>query len=80
MPKHPPSAPLRAQLRERTINHIAELKLKDFEAAEQLGLSPGQMSRLRQGEDVFTLDRLIDAAANIGIAVRMRATRPYLRG
>ena len=77
MPKHPPSAPLRAQLRERIINRIAELKLKDFEAAEQRGLSPGQMSRLRQGEDVFTLDRLIDAAANIGITVRMTATRPY---
>jgi hypothetical protein len=38
------------------------------------------MSRLRQGEDVFTLDRLIDAAANIGIAVRMSATRPYRNG
>lgn len=80
MPKHPPSAPLRAQLRERIINRIAELNLKDFEAAEELGLSPGQMSRLRQGEDVFTLDRLIDAAANIGITVRMTATRPYLHG
>jgi predicted XRE-type DNA-binding protein len=80
MPKQPPSAPLRAQLRERMINRIVELKLKDFEAAGQLGLSPGQMSRLRQGEDVFTLDRLIDAAANIGITVRMTATRPYRQG
>ena len=80
MPKHPPSVPLRAQLRERIINRIIELKLKDFEAAEQLGLSPGQMSRLRQGEDVFTLDRLIDAGANIGITVRMSATRPYGQG
>jgi predicted XRE-type DNA-binding protein len=77
MPKQPPSAPLRAQLRERIIDRIAELKLKDFEVAEQLGFSPGQMSRLRQGEDVFTLDRLIDAAANIGVSVRMSATRPY---
>ena len=80
MPKHPPSAPLRAQLRERIISRIAELKLKDFESAKQLGLSPGQMSRLRQGEDVFTLDRLIDAAANIGVTVRMTATRPYGQG
>ncbi len=80
MPKQPPSAALRAQLRERFIDRIAELKLKDFEAAEQLGLSPGQMSRLRQGEDSFTLNRLIDAAANIGITVRMRATRPYRYG
>jgi predicted XRE-type DNA-binding protein len=77
MARRPPSAALRAQLRERIINRITELKLKDFEAAEQLGLSPGQMSRLRQGEDVFTLDRLIDAAANVGISVRMTATRPY---
>ena len=77
MPTPPPSAPLRAQLRERILSRIVELKLKDFEAAERLGLSVGQMSRLRQGEDVFTLDRLIDAAANISITVRMTATRPY---
>ena len=77
MAKQLPSAPLRAQLRERIINRIAELKLKDFEAAEELGFSPGQMSRLKKGDDIFTLDRLIDAAANVGITVRMRATRPY---
>jgi transcriptional regulator with XRE-family HTH domain len=80
MPKLAPSAPLCAQLRARIINRVAELKLMDFEAADELGLSPGQMSRLRQGEDVVTLDRLIDAAANIGIAVRMTATRPYRNG
>jgi predicted XRE-type DNA-binding protein len=74
------SAPLRTQLRERIIDRIAELKLRDFEAAEQLGLSPGQMSRLKAKDDIFTLDRLIDAAANIGITVRMSATRPYGRG
>ena len=80
MAKQPPSAPLRAQLRERIISRIAELDLKDFEAAEELGLSPGQMSRLKKGDDIFTLDRLIDAAANIGITVRMTATRPYAHG
>jgi predicted XRE-type DNA-binding protein len=80
MAKRPPSAVLRAQLRARMIDRIAELKLRDFEAAEELGLSPGQMSRLKAREDIFTLDRLIDAAANIGITVRMRATRPYLHG
>jgi predicted XRE-type DNA-binding protein len=80
MAKQAPSAPLRAQLRGRILSRITELKLKDVEAAQELGLSPGQMSRLRQGEDVFTLDRLIDAAANIGITVRMTATRPYGRG
>jgi predicted XRE-type DNA-binding protein len=80
MAKQAPSAPLRAQLRERIIDRIAELKLRDFEAAGQLGLSPGQMSRLKAKDDIFTLDRLIDAAANIGITVRMSATRPYGRG
>ena len=80
MVTNPPSANLRRQMRERILNRIAELKLKDFEAADHLGLSPGQMSRLRQGEDVFTLDRLIDATANIGITVRMSATRPYGKG
>jgi len=77
MPTSSPSALLRAQLRERMLDRIAELKLKDFEAAEQLGLSAGQMSRLRKGDDIFTLDRLIEAAAHIGITVRMTATRPY---
>jgi predicted XRE-type DNA-binding protein len=76
MAKKAPSVALRAQLRARIINRIAELNLKDFEAAEELGLSPGQMSRLRAQEDVFTLDRLIDAGANIDITVRMTATRP----
>ena len=80
MAKHPPSVTLRVQLRARIINRIAELNLRDFEAADELGLTPGQMSRLRAGEDVFTLDRLIDAAANIGISVRMTATRPYRHG
>jgi predicted XRE-type DNA-binding protein len=80
MAKKAPSVALRARLRARIIDRIAELNLKDFEAAEELGLSPGQMSRLRAREDVFTLDRLIDAAANIGITVRMSATRPYRHG
>jgi predicted XRE-type DNA-binding protein len=80
MAKKAPSVALRAQLRARIINRIAELNLRDVEAAEELGLSPGQMSRLRAQEDVFTLDRLIDAAANIGITVRMSATRPYRHG
>ena len=80
MPTKPPSAPLRAQLRARILGRVAELKLRDVEAAGKLGLSPGQMSRLRQGEDIFTLDRLVDAAAHLGIRVRMSATRPYGQG
>jgi hypothetical protein len=76
MARQAPSAALRA----RIISRIAGLNLKDVEAADKLGLSAGQMSRLRAREDVFTLGRLIDAAANIGIKVRMSATRPYRLG
>jgi hypothetical protein len=62
------------------IDRITELKLEDFEAAEEFGLPSGQLSRLNAEEGVFTLDRLIDAAANSRIAPRMSAARPYGRG
>ena len=77
MPTQAPSTALRAQLREKILKRIDELHLKDFEAADGLGLSRRQMVRLRAEEDVFSLDRLVDAAENFGIVVRMRATRPY---
>ncbi len=75
--KQPPNAALRTQPRNKIISRIAELKLKDFEAAEKLSVSAGQISRLKGQEDIFTLDRLIDAAAKISMTVRMTATRPY---
>ena len=62
------------------IDRITELKLKDFEAAEEFGLSSGQLSRLNAEEDIFTLDRLIDAAVNSRIALRVSAARPFGRG
>ena len=80
MAKQAPSAILRAQLRERILSRITQLALTNVEAAARLGLSPAQLSRLRSGADIFTLDRLIDAAANLDITVRMSATRPYGRG
>jgi len=80
MAKQAPSAALRAQLRERILSRIAQLALTNAEAAAQIGLSPAQLSRLRSGADIFTLDRLIDAAANLGITIRMSATRPYGQG
>jgi hypothetical protein len=46
MGKQSPGPALRAQLRDRIINRIAELKLEDSESAGQPGVSPGQMSRL----------------------------------
>ena len=77
MPARPPSFALRSQLRKKILKRIAELKLIDIQAAGELGFSPGQMSRLKSNQDVFTLDRLVDAAQNLGITVRMSAVRPY---
>ena len=78
MPTLPPGAALRAQLRQRVRDRIVELRIENAAmAAEQLGLSRAQMSRLNGDEDIFTLDRLVDAAARVGLTVRMTATRPY---
>ena len=71
----PPSAALRAHLRQRIRDRTDELQI-EHAAAEQLGLSPAQMSRLNSDEDIFTLDRLVDAAARVGLTMRMTATRP----
>ena len=77
MPKLQPSAALRAQLRQRIRDRTGELRIEHTAAAEKLGLSPAQMSRLNGDEDIFTLDRLVDAAARVGLTVRVTATRPY---
>ena len=78
MPTLPPSAALRAQLRQRIRDRTEELQIEDAAAAaERLGFTRAQMSRLNGDEDIFTLDRLIDAAARVGLTVRMTATRPY---
>lgn len=79
MPAKPPSAILRAQLRDRIVRRIDELHLDRPAAGEMLGLTPAQMSRLACDQDIFTLDRLVDAAAEIGLTVRLAATRHYER-
>jgi len=73
----PPSTALRKQLRQRILDRIEELHLTEAEAAERLGFTASQMSRLLDNEDIFSLDRLINAAAGVGLSVRMTATRPY---
>jgi predicted XRE-type DNA-binding protein len=72
-----PSAALRKLLRAKIRERIETLQLKHADAAEQLGFSVTQMSRLADDQDIFSLDRLIDAATRIGLSVRMTATRPY---
>ena len=80
MATKPPSAGLRAQLRKRILDRIEDLQLNHADAAQRLRLSAAQMSRLASGKDIFSLDRLVDAAARTGLAVRVSATRPYRHG
>jgi predicted XRE-type DNA-binding protein len=72
-----PSAAFRKLLREKILARTEQLQLEKAEAAERLGISVTQMSRLADGQDIFSLDRLIDAAVRMGLDVRMTATRPY---
>ena len=74
-----PSTLLRQQLREKILERVGHLQLTNAEAAETLGLTLAQMSRLAGDQDIFTLDRLVDAASHLGLEVRMNITRPYQR-
>ena len=80
MPAKSLSTRLRAQLRKRIQGRIEELHLNRSGAAEALGFTPAQMTRFAASEDIFSLDRLVDAAACIGLAVRLTSTRPYEHG
>ncbi len=73
----PPSVKLRARLRERIQHRIEELGVSRTDAADFMGLSIAQTSRLCNDYDAFSLDRLVDAAEGIGLTVEMRAVRPY---
>ena len=75
-----PSTRMRDQLRKRIEARIDELHLNRSAAAKALGFTPAQMTRFAQGEDIFSLDRLVDAATAIGLVLRMTATRPYEHG
>lgn len=77
MAAKPPSTRLRALLRARINRRIDELNLGRADAAAELGFTASQLTRLYAGEDIFSLDRLVDAAAAIGLTVRMTAVRPY---
>ena len=76
----PPSVVMRRLLREKIRERVSQLQLRHAEAAELLGFSAAQASRLMGNEDIFTLDWLVDAADRAGLSVRMTATRPYQRG
>ena len=79
MPAKPLSARLRKLLRSRISKRIDEMHLNRSRAAKALRFTPAQATRLADDEDIFSLDRLVDAANALGLSVRLTVTRPYER-
>ena len=77
MPAASPSRKLRTVLRARILERIEELHMTRADAAEAMGLDRQQMWRLAAGEDVFSFDRLVEAAVELGLEVRVKAVRPW---
>lgn len=77
MPAASPSRKLRNVLRARILERIEELHMTRADAAEAMGLDRQQMWRLAAGEDVFSFDRLVEAAVELGLEVRVKAVRPW---
>ena len=71
------SSRLRSALRDRMLKRIAERGLEVREAAEAMGFDRQQMWRFTAGEDIFSFDRLAEAAAGLDLDVRVRAVRPW---
>ena len=71
------SKDLRATLRSRMLKRIEELKLSPKDAAEAMGFDRQQMWRFKAGEDVYSFDRLVEAAVGLGLEVRVKAVRPW---
>ena len=69
MPKTRPSTALRRLLRKKIMARVGHLKRT--EAAELLGFEAAMVSKLAGDENIFSLDRLVDAAARIGLAIRV---------
>ena len=74
-----PSKNLRDALRARILKRIDELGLSPKDAAESMGFDRQQMWRFRAGEDVYSFDRLVEAAAGLDLEVRVSAVRPWGR-
>jgi predicted XRE-type DNA-binding protein len=77
MARPSPSAAMRKELRTKIIARLEQLELPRAAAGKTLAMTPAQISRLQGNEDIFSLDRLVDAAVRIGLVVHLSATRPY---
>lgn len=74
------SRKLRNALRARMLRRIEELGIDHKLAAMAMGFDRQQMWRFLAGEDVFTFDRLVEAAVKLGLEVRVTAVRPWGKG
>jgi len=79
MPATSPSKKLRGALRVRMLKRIDELGLSPKDAAESMGFDRQQMWRFMAGEDVYSFDRLVEAAVGLDLEVRVSAVRPWGR-
>ena len=77
MAKPSPSDAMRKDLRAKITARIEQLELPNSAAGKTLQMTAAQVSRLQGNEDIFSLDRLVDAAVRIGLEVHLNATRPY---
>ena len=75
----PASKKLRNALRTRMLRRIVELGLDHKVAAMAMGFDRQQMWRFMAGEDVYSFDRLVEAAAGLELEVRVTAVRPWGR-
>jgi len=73
----PRSVKLRAFLRKRILQRLKELELDRRNAGMVMGMTKQQLSLLYADEDVFTFDRLADAAERLALDVRVQAVRPW---
>ncbi len=69
---------LKRQLARRIASCVADLNLRQIEAAEMLGLTQPRLNALLKGRvELFSLDALAQIAMRAGLTVRVSATRAY---
>lgn len=71
------SKQLRTVLRARMLKRIEELGFSSKDAATVMGFDRQQMWRFAAGDDVYSFDRLVEAAVRLGLEVRVKAVRPW---
>ena len=74
-------APLKRQLALRITACVADLNLRQVEAAEMLELTQPRLNALLKGRvELFSLDALVQIAMRVGLTLRVSATRRYRSG